>query len=113
MGISGRKVILGVTGSIAAYKAVYLLRRLVEHGADVTVVMTREAAQFAAPLTFQVLSGNPVFTYMFEHSHGGEISHLYIGRMADMAIIAPATANIIGKMAGGVADDLLSTCPWL
>ena len=109
MGISGRKVILGVTGSIAAYKAVYLLRRLVEHGADVTVVMTREAAQFAAPLTFQVLSGNPVFTDMFEHSHGGEISHLYIGRMADMVVIAPATANIIGKMAGGIADDLLST----
>jgi len=109
MGLAGRKIILGVTGSIAAYKSVYLLRRLVEHGADVTVVMTPEAAKFVAPLTFQVLSGNPVFTDMFEHSHGGEISHLYIGRMADMAIIAPATANIIGKMAGGIADDLLST----
>jgi len=109
MGLAGKKIILGVTGSIAAYKSVYLLRRLVEHGADVTVVMTPEAEKFVSPLTFQVLSGNPVFTYMFEHSHGGEISHLYIGRMADMAIIAPATANIIGKMAGGIADDLLST----
>lgn len=110
MGLSGRKIILGVTGSIAAYKSVYLLRRLVEHGADVTVVMTPEAVKFVAPLTFQVLSGNPVFTDMFEHSQGGvEISHLYLGRMADIAIIAPATSNIIGKMAGGIADDLLST----
>src|SRR3989337_3570892 len=109
MGISGRKVILGVTGSIAAYKSVYLLRRLVEHGADVTVVMTPEAVKFVAPLTFQVLSGNPVYTDMFEHSHGGEISHLYLGRMADMVVIAPATAHIIGQMAGGIADDLFST----
>ena len=109
MGLAGRKIILGVTGSIAAYKSVYLLRRLVEYGADVTVVMTPEAVKFVAPLTFQVLSGNPVYTDMFEHSHGGEISHLYLGRMADMAIVAPATSNIIGKMAGGIADDLLST----
>src|SRR4030066_2573474 len=109
MGLAGKKIILGVTGSIAAYKSVYLLRRLVEHGADVTVVMTHEAAKFAAPLTFQVLSGNRVFTDMFEHSHGGEISHLYIGRMGDMAIKAPATSNIIDKMAGGSADDLLTT----
>ena len=109
MGLAGKKIILGVTGSIAAYKSAYLLIRLVEHGADVTVVMTPEAAKFVAPLTFQVLSGNPVYTDMFEHSHGGEISHLYLGRMADMAIVAPATANMIGKMAGGIADDLLST----
>src|SRR3989337_4435567 len=109
MGLAGRKIILGVTGSIAAYKSAYLLRRLVEHGADVTVVMTPEAAKFVAPLTFQVLSGNPVFTDMFEHSHGGEIPHLYIGRMADMVVIAPATAHIIGQMAGGIADDLFST----
>jgi len=109
MGLSGRKIILGVTGSIAAYKSVYLLRRLVEHGADVTVVMTPEAEKFVAPLTFQVLSGNRVYTDMFDLSQGGEISHLYIGRKADMAIIAPATSNIIGKMAAGIADDLLST----
>src|SRR4030065_2118280 len=109
MGLAGRKIILGVTGSIAAYKSVYLLRRLVEYGADVTVVMTPEAVKFVAPLTFKVLSGNPVYTDMFEHSQGGEISHLYLGRMADLAIIAPATSKIIGKMAGGIADDLLST----
>lgn len=109
MGLAGRKIILGVTGSIAAYKSVYLLRRLTEHGADVNVVMTNEAAKFVAPLTFQVLSGKSVHTDIFEHSHGGEISHLYLGRRADMAIVAPATANIIGKMAAGIADDLLST----
>ncbi len=109
MGLAGRKIILGVTGSIAAYKSVFLLRRLVELGADVTVVMTSGAVKFVAPLTFQVLSGKQVYTDMFEHSHGGEITHLYAGRMADMAVVAPATANIIGKMAGGIADDLLST----
>ncbi|MEK6713359.1 MAG: bifunctional phosphopantothenoylcysteine decarboxylase/phosphopantothenate--cysteine ligase CoaBC, partial [Nitrospirota bacterium] len=109
MGLAGKKIILGVTGSIAAYKSVYLLRRLVEHGADVLVVMTPEAAKFVTPLTFQVLSKNTVYTDMFESGQGGEISHLYLGRGADMVLIAPATANIIGKMANGIADDLLST----
>jgi len=109
MGLAGKKIILGVTGSIAAYKSVYLLRRLVEHGADVSVVMTPEAAKFVTPLTFQVLSKNTVYTDMFESGQGGEISHLYLGRGADMVLIAPATANIIGKMANGIADDLLST----
>src|SRR3989337_4297809 len=109
MGLAGKKIILGVTGSIAAYKSVYLLRRLVEHGADVSVVMTPEAAKFVTPLTFQVLSKNTVYTDMFESGQGGEISHLYLGRGADMILVAPATANIIGKMANGIADDLLST----
>ncbi|MEK6537813.1 MAG: bifunctional phosphopantothenoylcysteine decarboxylase/phosphopantothenate--cysteine ligase CoaBC, partial [Nitrospirota bacterium] len=109
MGLAGKKIILGVTGSIAAYKSVYLLRRFVEHGADVSVVMTPEAAKFVTPLTFQVLSKNTVYTDMFESGQGGEISHLYLGRGADMVLIAPATANIIGKMANGIADDLLST----
>lgn len=109
MGLAGKKIILGVTGSIAAYKSVYLLRRLVEHGADVSVVMTPEAAKFVTPLTFQVLSKNTVYTDMFESGQGGEISHLYLGRGADMVLIAPATANMIGKMANGIADDLLST----
>ena len=109
MGLAGKKIILGVTGSIAAYKSVYLLRRFVEHGADVSVVMTPEAAKFVTPLTFQVLSKNTVYTDMFESGQGGEISHLYLGRGADMVLIAPATANIIGRMANGIADDLLST----
>lgn len=109
MKLSGKKIILGVTGSIAAYKAVYLLRRLVEEGADVKVVMTHEAVRFITPLTFQVLSGKPVYTEMFDLNQGGEITHLYLGRDADIILVAPATANIIGKMASGISDDLLST----
>ena len=109
MALAGKKIILGVTGSIAAYKSVYLLRRLVEEGADVTVVMTREAVRFVAPLTFHVLSRKPVCIEMFDSGQAGEIIHLYLGRDADIVVVAPATANIIGKMANGIADDLLST----
>ncbi len=109
MKLRGKKIILGVTGSIAAYKAVYLLRQLVEEGADITVVMTKEAIRFISPLTFRSLSGKPVYTEMFELSQSEEITHLYLGRNADMILVAPATANMIGKMANGIADDLLST----
>jgi len=107
--LAGKKIILGVTGSIAAYKAVFLLRRLIEEGADVTVVMTRYATNFVAPLTFQVLSKKPVYSGMFDPDQGKDIIHLYLNRGADVILVAPATANIIGKMANGIADDLLST----
>jgi len=107
--LAGKKIILGVTGSIAAYKAVFLLRRLIEEGADVTVVMTRYATNFVAPLTFQVLSKKPVYSGMFDPDQGKDIIHLYLSRGADVILVAPATANIIGKMANGIADDLLST----
>lgn len=107
--LSGKKILLGVTGSIAAYKAVYLLRRLVEKEADVTVVMTPEAVSFVTPLTFQVLSKRRIFIDMFDLNQGEEITHLYLGRNADLIVVAPATANIIGKMANGISDDLLST----
>lgn len=113
MTLSGKKIILGVTGSIAAYKAVYLLRRLTEEGADVTVVMTRNATNFVAPLTFQVFSKKPVYFGMFDPYQGADqgtgITHLYLSRGADVILVTPATANIIGKMANGIADDLLST----
>lgn len=109
MKLSGKRIVLGVTGSIAAYKAVYLLRRLTEEGADVTVVMTVAATEFVSPLTFQVLSKKPVQIKMFDLSQGVEITHIYLGRRADMILIAPATANMIGKMANGICDDLLST----
>lgn len=109
MKLSGKRILLGVTGSIAAYKSVYLLRRLVEEGAEVTVVMTVAAAKFISPLTFQVLSKKPVHIEMFDLDQGSEITHIYLGRNADMILIAPATANMIGKMAGGICDDLLST----
>lgn len=108
MRLLGKKIILGVTGSIAAYKSVYLLRRLVEDGADVRVVMTTEATKFVSPITFQTLSGNRVYTEMFELNQEEEIAHLHLGRNADLILVAPATANIIGKMANGICNDLLS-----
>ncbi|MDD5434865.1 MAG: bifunctional phosphopantothenoylcysteine decarboxylase/phosphopantothenate--cysteine ligase CoaBC, partial [Nitrospira sp.] len=109
MTLSGKKIILGITGSIAAYKAAYLLRRLVEDGADVKVVMTREAVEFVSPLTYEVLSNHHVYVEMFDSLNAGDIAHLNLGREADAIVVAPATANIIGKMANGICDDLLST----
>lgn len=100
-------ILLGVTGSIAAYKSVLILRRLIEAGARVTVVMTSSAQQFITPLTFQVLSRRPVYTSLFDPSD--EIRHLTLADEVDLILIAPATANIIGKIANGIADDLLTT----
>jgi phosphopantothenoylcysteine decarboxylase/phosphopantothenate--cysteine ligase len=102
-----KHILLGVTGSIAAYKSVLLLRRLIESGARVTVVMTSSAQQFITPLTFQVLSRRPVYTSLFDPSD--EIRHLTLAEQVDLILIVPATANIIGKIANGIADDLLTT----
>jgi len=102
-----RHILLGVTGSIAAYKSVLLLRRLIEAGAQVTVVMTASAQQFITPLTLQVLSRRPVYTSLFDPSE--EIRHLTLAEQVDLVLIAPATANLIGKIANGIADDLLTT----
>jgi phosphopantothenoylcysteine decarboxylase/phosphopantothenate--cysteine ligase len=104
--LSGRRVLLGVTGSIAAYKSVPLLRRLVSLGADVTVVMTDAAKRFVGPLTFQTLSGHPVYDDPFDPRE--EILHLTLADAADVFLVAPATANTIAKFAAGAADDLLS-----
>lgn len=104
--LSGRRILLGVTGSIAAYKSVALLRRLVSLGADVTVVMTDAAKRFVGPLTFQTLSGHPVYDDPFDPRE--EILHLTLADAADAFLIAPATANTIAKLAAGAADDLLS-----
>ena len=104
-----KRVILGVSGGIAAYKAVELLRLLTKAGADVHVIMTRAAQEFIAPLTFQTLSANPVHTELFNLIAEREIGHISLADRADLFIIAPATANIIGKIAGGIADDMLST----
>lgn len=100
---------LGVTGSIAAYKAVELLRRLREQGASVRVVMTKNAARFVAPLTFETLSEAPVLLDEFREGGDAGISHIRIAEGIDAAVIAPATANIIGKIASGIADDALTT----
>ncbi len=104
-----KQVILGVSGGIAAYKAVQLLRLLTKAGADVHVIMTRSAQEFVTPLTFQTLSANPVHTELFNLISEQQIGHISLADRADLFIIAPATANIIGKVAGGIADDMLTT----
>jgi len=102
-------VVLGVTGGIAAYKACELLRLLQKADVDVYVVMTKHATQFVAPLTFETLSGHPVSVDTFERPATWEVEHIALAKRADLFLIAPATANIIGKMANGIADDMLST----
>ena len=105
----GKEIILGVTGGIAAYKAVELLRLLTKAGANVHVIMTRSATEFVTPLTFQTLSMNPVSTSLFNLISEQEIGHISLADRADLFIIAPATANVIGKLANGIADDMLTT----
>lgn len=100
---------LGVSGGIACYKAVELVRLLVREGFAVPVIMTREAMEFVTPLTFQTLSGRPVATATFSLTQESEIGHINLADQADLFVIAPATANIIGKIAAGIADDLLTT----
>ncbi len=107
--IRGRKVILGVTGGIAAYKAAELLRLMVREGAKVWTIMTRSAAEFVRPLTFQALSGHPVRMELFGPEQTGAMEHIALADMADIVVVAPATANVIGKMATGIADDMLTT----
>ena len=105
--LTGKRILLGVTGSIAAYKAVSLLRALVREGAIVQVVMTQSATKFVTPLTFEVLSGHSVSTDVFEAHQ--EMKHLSLPEQADAIVIAPATANCLAKAALGLGDDLLST----
>jgi phosphopantothenoylcysteine decarboxylase / phosphopantothenate---cysteine ligase len=107
--LQGKRIVLGVTGGIAAYKAAELVRELVRRGAAVRVVMTDHACEFVRPLTFETLSGNPVATDLFHLTGGHEIDHIALADFAELVIIAPATANIIGKLAAGIADDLLTT----
>jgi len=107
--LKGKEIVLGVTGGIAVYKAVELLRLLVKGGAGVHVIMTRAATEFVTPLTFQTLSGNPVHLELFNLISEQEIGHISLAERADLFIVAPATANCIGKLACGIADDLLTT----
>ena len=102
-------IVLGVTGGIACYKALELVRLLVQDSCTVRVVMTREAAEFVMPLSFQTLSGAPVATDLFSLTQESEIGHINLADSADLMVIAPATANIVGKLASGIADDLLTT----
>lgn len=107
--LKGKEIVLGVTGGIAAYKAAELLRLLVKAEANVHVVMTRNAQAFVAPLTFQTLSGRPVVTDPFALIRDEKIAHIALADLAELIVILPATANIIGKIAAGIADDFLST----
>ncbi len=109
MDLAGKRIILGVTGSIAAYKAVYLLRLLMKAGADVQVIMTPAAMQFVGPVTFSSLSGKTVLSDFFSTEGGDWNSHVEMGVSADLMLIAPVTATTLGKMANGVADNLLVT----
>lgn len=107
--LAGRKVLLGVSGGIAAYKAAPLARRLIADGADVRVVMTGGARAFVQPLTFQALTGNPVHTDLLDESAEAAMGHIELARWADRILIAPASANLMARLAHGFADDLLST----
>lgn len=105
----GKKIVLGVTGGIAAYKACDIVSRLKKNGAEVKVIMTSSACEFVSPVTFRALSNNPVAVNVFDEPNDWDINHISLARWADAFLIAPATANIIGKIANGIADDMLST----
>lgn len=107
--LENKKIVLGVTGGIAAYKAAELIRALIKKGAQVRVIMTKSAKEFITPLTLQTLSQNQVYTDMFVPAEKYEMAHITLAEFADAFVIAPATANIIGKIASGIGDDLLST----
>jgi phosphopantothenoylcysteine decarboxylase / phosphopantothenate---cysteine ligase len=102
------KIILGVSAGIAVYKAVELLRLLVKEGAEVRVVMSANAGKFVTPLTFAALSGNPVYHTLFDSQNSAEMEHIRVAEKADLLVVAPATASMLGKMAQGLADDALS-----
>lgn len=107
--LENKTIVLGVTGGIAAYKALDLTSRLVKSGACVKVIMTKSAAEFIKPLSFQSLSKNPVTQNMFDEPKSWEIQHISLAKEADVFAVVPATANFIGKMANGIADDMLTT----
>lgn len=106
--LSGKKIVLGITGSIAAYKTASLLRMLIKHGAEVQVVMTDAAKEFVTPLTLATLSKKPVYTSFVLNTHGQWANHVELALWADCILIAPASANTIAKMAYGLCDNLLT-----
>ena len=107
--LEGKKILLGVTASIAAYKAATLVRLLVKEGAEVQVIMTPLAREFITPVTLSALSGKPVHSDLFSGQGGEWNSHVDMGSWADLFLVAPVTASTLGKMAGGIADNLLLT----
>jgi phosphopantothenoylcysteine decarboxylase/phosphopantothenate--cysteine ligase len=107
--LKGKKILVGITGGIAAYKTASLIRLLIKDGAEVKVIMTDHAREFITPLTISTLSRNPVLTEFFNPENGDWNSHIDLGIWADLFLIAPATANSIARMANGIADNLLLT----
>lgn len=107
--LENKKIVLGITGGIAAYKAAELTRALIKAGAQVRVIMTHNAMQFITPLTLQTLSQGPVYTETFDPADSYDMAHISLADYADAFVIAPATGNVIGKIASGIADDLLTT----
>ena len=106
MQLQGRTIVLGICGSIAAYKAADLASKLVQAGANVDVVLTAAAAEFVRPLTFEALTGRPVLTSLWER--GRALSHIHLAKTPDLMIVAPATAQLLARAAAGIADDLLT-----
>lgn len=107
--LTGKNIVLGVSGGIAAYKSCTLVREFVKRGANVDVVMTANATQFVTPLTMETLSNNPVSVDMFATHDRREVEHVSLAKKADLFVVAPATANVVGKYANGIADDMLTT----
>ncbi|MEH7441011.1 bifunctional phosphopantothenoylcysteine decarboxylase/phosphopantothenate--cysteine ligase CoaBC [Bacillus sp. JJ1122] len=107
--MNGKKILLCVTGGIAVYKGAALTSKLTQAGAEVKVILSESAAKFVTPLTFQALSRSEVYTDTFDEKHPEKIAHIHLADWADLIIVAPATANIIGKLANGIADDMIST----
>ena len=107
--LKGRNILLAVTGSIAAYKAASLASMQVKQHADVHVIMTKNAEQFISPVTFETLTGNKCLVDTFDRNFQFQVEHVSIAKKADVVMIAPASANVIGKIANGLADDMLTT----
>lgn len=106
--LAGRKILVALSGGIACYKTATLVSRLVQHGATVRVLMTESATHFVTPLTFQSLSGSPVITSIWQHDDHPDSQHIGLARWCDLLVIAPATANLIGRIAHGLADDVVT-----
>ena len=107
--LKGKTILLGVTGSIAAYKAADIANRLTKDGYSVHVIMTKAGCEIITPLTLQTLTKNKVYTDMFEPYNPSEVEHISLAQQADLFLVAPATANFIAKAAAGIADDMLTT----
>lgn len=107
--LKDKNIVIGITGGIACYKVCEIISYLVREGANIDVIMTKNATEFISPLTIETLSRNKVVTDMFEKKEHIEVEHISLARKADLILVVPATANIIGKVANGIADDMLST----